>query len=136
MSQRIRTKRGIETILNEVGGTGPGSLVKVDDFKTIAFQLRSKSSANLTVQFAASMSMTAPDFGSTATDTNPWFYVAVNDLGAGTKIGGTMGVAFTGTDFVNGYEVNTDYIKWFCPIVTAYSAGKVSCDLDAVNELS
>lgn len=136
MSQRIRTKRGLETLMNALASATAGLPIECADFKTICFHLASESSAQLTVQFAASFSLTQPNFNTPSSKTNPWFYVSVSDLSVNNNISGAVGVVYTGTDSVSGYEVNTNFIKWFCPIITSFTAGKLTCVVDAVNELS
>lgn len=135
----IRPKLGLYRILdNATVVTTPvlkGVPVNVEHYRNICFQLYSSGSANFTVKFAISFSRECPDFGAAASATNVWSYVQVKDLQApGTGINGSTGITYSGTDSVTSCEVNTDFVRWFCPIITAQSAGHVYIDMDAAND--
>lgn len=124
------------TTLDAVTSTGTGSVLPVANYRTIVLQLATTGSTNATIQFAASMSLEKPDFSSSPSPENQWSYIVVTDLSSGTGILGNIGIVLTGTDMVSMYELSTDYIRWLCPIVTAYSAGTITLLSDAVDEYS
>jgi len=114
------------TIFTAKAGTGTGLALKVEDFQHILLTLSSASSANFTIKFQASNSDTCPAFGSAQSVTNRWDYIQVKDLQSGTAIGGDTGVAFSGTDDVRLFEVNSSGQTWICATITARSAGAVT----------
>lgn len=135
----IRPLLGLIRVLdNATVVTSPvlaGIPINVEHYRNVCFQIYSSGNANFTVKFAISYSPTAPNFAAAASSTNVWSYVQVKDLQApGTGINGNTGISYTGTDVVTSCEANTDFIKWFCPIITAQSAGRVFIDLNAAND--
>ncbi len=124
------------TTLNAVTATGAGVALNVADYRTIVLELATTGSTSATIKFAASMQLEAPDFDSPASPTNQWSYVVVTDLSTGTGVLGGTGIVLAGTDKVALYEVSTNYVRWFCPIVTARSAGTITLLSDAVDEYS
>ena len=135
----IRPIKGLIRILdNATVVTSPvvaGVPVNVEHFRNVCFQLFSSGSANFTVKFAISYSTIQPNFAAAASATNVWSYVQVKDLqNPGTGINGTTGIVYSGTDAVTSCEVNTDYIRWFCPIITAQSAGHIFIEMNAAND--
>lgn len=136
MGQRTRTRQGLQKVLNAVATAGPGVALDVRNYKTIILELYTSGNTTATIQFACSMQEKEPDFSSPASASNPWSYVAMSDLINNNSVAGGTGIILTGTDTVKTLEVNTNFIKWFCPIVTAYTGGIISADCDAVNDLS
>lgn len=124
------------TTLNAVTTTGVGVALNVANYRTLVLQLATTGSATATIKIAASMSLEQPDFASSASPTNQWSYIVVNDLSTASQIPGATGIVLTGTDVVNLYEVNTNYVRWLCPNVTAYAAGTITLLSDAVDEYS
>ncbi len=128
-----RIKQGLIKMLDAATVTGPGVPLDVSNYRTIVFQLFTSGSANVTVKFAASMSLQKPDFSIAASATNVYDFMQVNWLNNDSSVPGATGVVVAGTDTIKLFEVNTNLIKWFCPIVTAHSAGAVSVEMDAAN---
>ena len=114
------------TIFSAKGATGTGLAHNVEDFQHLMLTLSSASSANFTIKFQASNSDNCPDFSSAQAVTNRWDYIAVKDLQSGATVGGDTGVAFSGTDDVRMFEVNSSGQKWICATITARSAGTVT----------
>lgn len=138
MNRRILGRNPIRVLDNSTTVTSPvlaGVAVDVTYFRHVVFQLYSSGSANATVKFAVSMSLNQPNFAAAQSPTNVYTFVQVKDLqNPGTGINGNTGIPFAGTDAFYTCEVNTDLIKWFCPVVTAQSAGHVFVDLCAAND--
>lgn len=129
-----RPKQGLQKVLSAVATTTAGVPLDVTNYRHVVFQLYTSGSATCTVKFAVSMSNAVPNFNNAASPTNVWTYVQVKDLDTAAAINGDTGIPATGTDIIKTCEVNTNYVKWFCPIVTSISAGSVSMDMDAIND--
>jgi len=106
--------------------TGTGINPLVENFRHVQMTLASAGNANFTIKFQISNSKDAPDFSAARSATNRWEYVSVKDLQSTTGIDGDTGVAFTGTDDVRMFEINTNGQRWVCATITALSAGTVS----------
>ncbi len=113
------------TILDAEDSVSWGSPKDVQDVDKIGLYVATDNSANLTIKIAGSMQEARPDFGTAASVSNPWDYVAVYDLQDASLIDGDTGVAFT-TDVVQQYQVNTDNLRWICAEVSLRSAGDVT----------
>lgn len=129
-----RVKQGVITLLDGAHATGAGTAINVSNYKAIEVQVRTKTSASCTIKFAFSMSDTQPDFTSAPSYTNPYDYAQIAWLNNDSSIPGSTGIVLIGTDIIRIYEVNTNFIKWFCPIITAYSAGVVTVETDCAND--
>lgn len=130
-----RIKQGIVTLLNAKAATGKGVALDVSNYKTVLLQLSSTGSADATIKLAASMSREMPDFTIAPSASNPYSYVQCVNLDTGSSLNGSTGIVLSGTDATGPiYEVNTNLIKWLCPIVTAYSAGALTMISDATND--
>lgn len=131
-----RIKQGLITSLNGVTANGPGVALDVSNYKAIALQLRTKNNAAATIKFAVSMSLNKPDFSIPPSYVNPYDFVDLAWLNNNNSVPGATGIVLTGTDLIRIYEVNTDYIKWLCPIVSGYAAGDITVETDAVNDFT
>jgi len=126
--------RGFTTeqiVLDAKAGTGIGTPVMVDDFKTMTLSFGTAATSTLTVKFQGSISDTMPDFAAAQSVSNHWDYIDVIDLQDGSSIDGDTGIAVAGgTDF-RLFEVNGGGLKWLCAVVTARTGGsatvKVKC---------
>lgn len=120
----------ILTILTQKASNGVGSSLLVNDYKNIFIHIKTASSAQLTVKVQGSFNppTSAPVFSSTATATNPWFFVASYDLNNPTGTVGATGYVFSGTDGIKGITVNTDGLVWMNLEVSGYAAGNVSAE--------
>lgn len=119
-----RRYAGEQLIVNGPGATGIGTPVYVPDMMHLLMTLSSSNNANFTIKFAGSYADTCPDFSAAHSDTNRWDYIQVRDMQNNAAIDGDTGVAFAGTDDVRQFEANVNGLKWICPIITAWSAGK------------
>jgi len=113
-------------ILSAKATTGTGVSMEVSDWQNILITLSSQTSANFTVKFQGSQSLTSPDFSAAQSATNEWDYIQVKDYQNGASIDGDTGVAFAGTDDVRMFEFNTNGLRWVTATVTARSAGSVN----------
>lgn len=129
-----------------IAGTGAGAgadgilvlapkILLVEDFTNVELQFSTASSANMTVKIAGSQGLPlgshtnhgdTPNFGATISSTNPYSYLQMVNLDDNSSLDGSTGIVLTGTDVIRNYEVNTNGMKYICPIVTAWSAGTIS----------
>lgn len=129
-----RIRKGLITVLSAAAANGLGVAMDVEDYKAIIFQLATSGNAAATIKFAISMSATKPNFAIAPSITNQYDYVQLNWLNNDSSNPGANGIVVAGTDIVKIFEVNTNYIKWICPIISGYSAGAVTCVANAVND--
>ena len=114
------------TILDAAAATGKGLSAFAKDFRNAIFSFDSASNGNLTVKFAGSLSVAAPDFDATRSPSNQWDYIQVIDLEDGSAIDGDTGIVLTGTDDNRQVEANINGLNWVTAIVTARSAGNIT----------
>lgn len=126
-----KTNQALKTIFNGQAATGTGTAIDVSGFRNILLQIGTASSANLTLKIQGSISMTAPNFSTTASASNHWDYVSCYDLDSAALVAGSTGFVVAGTDDFVNYIVNTEGFNWLCATVTARSAGSVTvkCEL-------
>lgn len=134
MSAQNRIRQGVITVLNAQAATGAGVALDVSNYKSVNFDLSTSGSANATIKFAISNRFEQPDFSSPASSSNFYTFVQLADIQNDSAVNGNTGIVLTGTDVQRSYEVNANYVKWICPIVTAYSAGAITITADAVND--
>lgn len=137
------------------GGAGTGGImakfsttqiaIYSNDFREFVYQLTTTASAALTLKFAISegrpesASQTAaqdvPLFGAPITANNPYSMVQFAPEDTNTPIAdGDTGLVLSGTD-VNGqsYRLITSHAKYMMPLLTAWSAGRITLILDISN---
>lgn len=131
-----RIKQGVQTILNGVVANGIGTVLDVGNYKAVVVQIATSGSTTATIKFAISMSKTKPDFTTSPSASNQYDYVQLNWLNNDSSNPGSTGILIAGTDIVKIFELNTDYVRWLCPIVSGYSAGTITCICDAVNDFT
>ncbi len=119
-------KQNLITILDAKAATGVGNPIMVGDYENIIIYIATASSANLTVNCQGSIADESPTWGDAASVSNKWDYVEMKNLQSGEAVDGDTGVAFTGTDGVEQYILNTSGLEWVNFVVTARSAGSVS----------
>jgi len=125
MGRRIRSQK--YTVLDAKGATGVGANIDVGSYKDVIVAVIGASSANLTVKCCGSM-YHARDiaFGTAASATNPHDFVAMYDLEDASLVDGDTGVAFTGSNDVRQFKINTDAMETINFNVTAWVAGSVT----------
>lgn len=129
-----RIKQGVVKVLNAKAANGIGSALDVSNYKSVNVTLATSGSAVATIKFAISNALEMPDFSAPASPSNPYDYVDMSWLNNDSSVPGATGVVLTGTDICKIFELNTNYQKWLCPIVSGYSAGAIDCEVDAVND--
>lgn len=125
------------------GGAGSGGIAVVappvlfvKGFRNIIIQVDTSGTATLTLKAAGSLgrtgsAATAPrlslmNMGATVSPANPYSFLQIIPLDTQTALAGGTGLALSGTDVNNMYEVNTNAIEWFTVIPTAWSAGVIT----------
>lgn len=131
----MREKSRNIRLMNGLGATAPvyGGAIDVSDYRHVCLQVSSSGSAAGTLQFAISQSEIQPDFTKAASPSNPWTYVQCKDLANASTKDGAVGLIFT-VDTLYNVEVNTNLIKWLCPVLTAYTQGKFFVEMVAAND--
>jgi len=127
-------------------GAGAGSsgvmvkapkILNVLDWKNIILSVITSGSFNGTLKLAGSLgkpvvlatdkySEDTPNFGATISASNPYQYLQTINLDTAAAVNGATGVTSAGTDLNVQYEINVNAIKYFCPVLTAWSAGTVT----------
>jgi len=130
----MRIKQGVVKILSLAVANGAGVALDVSNYKEIGIQVYTTGTTTATIKFAVSRSLVQPNFASAPSATNVYDYVDITPLNSQTPIVGGTGIAITGTDIIKLYQIDTNFVKWICPIVSGYSAGSINCDLDACND--
>lgn len=122
------------------GGSGSGGvmianprILDVRDFRNVILSVFTSGSANFTMKMAGSLgklksdviapATDTPNFGGTISKSNPYQYVQIIDLDTAGATNGATGVTSAGTDIQKQYEINVNALKYFCPVLTAWSAG-------------
>lgn len=135
------------------GGAGSGGImVKMstnqtpysEEFMTQTLQFFTTGSATCTVKVAItngkpdSLSQGAgadiPNFGATASPSNPWTLAQIIDLSSDTPIDGGTGIVASGTDLQKDYEINTNLQRYFMPLLTSWSAGRLNLVVNITNQ--
>lgn len=124
----------------DIAGTGAGAgssgvmalapkIVFMEDFRDVILQVGTTGTATLTAKVAISQGDNngeAPNWGAAAAPSNPYTYVQIINLATAVAVDGATGIAVTGTDIMNNYEVNANGSKYLTVIPTAWSAGAIT----------
>lgn len=123
------------------GGTGIFVLAPkvplISDFKNAVLQFFTGGTATLTVKVAGSagkLNGDAPNFGATVSVSNPYSFLQIINLDTGAAVNGATGIAATGTDLANTYEVNINGMKYLTLIPTAWTQGSITAKLFVLND--
>lgn len=114
------------------------------EFREAVFQLSTSGNANLTIKFAISQGkpesgsqgagQDVPNFGATISVANPYSFAQLQPPDTNTPVAGTTGVALTGTDVAaQNYKINNALQKYLMPLLTAWSAGRITLVLEMSN---
>jgi hypothetical protein len=129
-----------------IAGTGAGAgssgvviiapkILLIEDFRNCILQVDTSSSANFTFKIAGSIGKMrsdttsqgdVPNFSATQSKSNPYTFIQIINLATGAAVDGATGVTSAGTDIHNTYEININGLKYFTPVLTAWSAGVLS----------
>lgn len=110
-------------------------IIPLFEFKTAVINFITSGTATLTVKVAGSIGRLGadadqysdqPNFGATVSKTNPYNFIQVINLDTGASVNGATGLAAVGTDLNNNYEVNTNFMKYFTLIPTAWTQGAIT----------
>lgn len=123
------------------GGAGASGVIVpapkialVSDFTHAELSFDTSSAFNGTVKIAGSLGKPlsaesthgdTPNFGATVSPSNPYSFVQIINLATNAGVDGATGITSAGTDLDNLYEININALKYICPIVTAWTAGKI-----------
>lgn len=131
----------------DVAGSGAGAgssgllvpappVLLVKGFRNIIIQVGSSGSATLTLKAAGSLGRTGanataprlglPNMGATVSPANPYSFLQIIPLDTQVALAGATGIALSGTDVNNMYEVNTNAIEYFTVIPTAWTQGAIT----------
>lgn len=133
------------SIAGSGAGAGSGGIValapkiiSVEDYRDAVLTVVTANTATLTVSCAGSIGKLladtnshgdTPNFGATLSDTNPYSFVQIINLSTGTAVNGSTGIAVTGTDINNTYEINVNGLKYFTLIPTAFTQGAITAKI-------
>jgi hypothetical protein len=120
-------------------------IVYVADWRNVIFSVESSGSLNATFKLAGSLgklksdvtppASDTPNFGATQSKSNPYSFIQIINLATAAAVDGATGVTSTGTDLHNTYEVNTNGLKYLCPVLTAWSAGVITVKAQLLDNL-
>jgi hypothetical protein len=113
-------------LLDAKSGTGAGNPFYAADYRHISLSLFTTGNANFTLKIAGTMVGSIPDPTSSAAVDNHFGYIWLVNLDSGSEIQGDTGITSSGTDLVENYVVNTDYLTYIRPHITAHSAGDIT----------
>ena len=111
-------------------------IIHVQSFRNIVLQIDTSGSFNGTIKMGGSLGKMkedvvlpkddTPNFGGTPAKTNPYQFVQLIDLDTAAAVNGATGITSAGTDLHKQYEINVNGLKYFCPVLTAWTAGVIS----------
>lgn len=109
-----------------------------EDFTHAELQFGTTNSGSMTVKMAGSFGiprasqsgyLDLPNFGATVAPSNPYAFLQMINVDDNVAVDGTTGIVLAGTDVNKNYEVNINAVKYICPILTAWTAGKITARL-------
>lgn len=107
--------KGLRNIIMQVGTSGTSTLT-----------LKAVGSLGRTGQFATAPRLGYPNVGATVSPGNPYSFLQIIPLDTQVALAGGTGIALSGADVNNMYEVNTNALEYFTVIPTAWSAGAIT----------
>jgi hypothetical protein len=117
-------------VLNDVAVDGASTPQLVDAHVNVGLEVAMTGFTG-TVKFVMSNLLAKPDFGASASKTNPWTYVKCVDLIDGSAVNGGTGLTGSSTTSVTNLEVNTNNVRWIGAIVSSRSAGSIQVKVKA-----
>ena len=134
-----------KNIAGSGGGAGAGGIVVkappvlfVEDFRNIILQVGTSGTATLNLKVAGSLGSPSSialknnsefdyvNMGGTVNPSNPYTFLNVINLDTNAVTSGATGLAVTGTDINNAYQVNVVAMKYFTIIPATWSAGAIT----------
>lgn len=127
-------------------GAGAGSsglvvaappVLLVTDYRNIVLQVSTSGSATVNLKVAGSTgkpeasSLTSPrydypNFAATVIPANPYTFLQAINLDTAAAVNGVTGLAVTGTDINNQYEVNTNVVKYLTVFPATWTQGAIT----------
>lgn len=130
-------------------GAGAGSsgfclkappVLLVTDLRNVTFELHTTGTTTATTKALGSSGIPdsastfnpdnprkdLPNFGATVSPTNPYSFLNLVDLDTNGALAGSTGVAQSGADKNNAYEVNINLTKWLMVFPTAWTQGAIT----------
>lgn len=109
----------------------------VTDFRNIVLQVSTSGSATVTLKVAGSTgkpeasALTSPRYdypnmGATVIPANPYTFLQIINLDTAAAVNGATGIAVTGTDINNQYEVNINVQKYVTVIPVTWTQGAIT----------
>lgn len=135
------------------GGAGSGGVMVVapkilfvSDWRNIIVSFVTSGSFNGTVKIAGSIgkpvvlpsdkrSEDTPNFSATQSASNPYQYIQLINLDTAAAVNGATGITSAGTDLNVMYEVNTNGLKYLCPVITGWTAGTITMKAQLLDNL-
>ncbi len=124
----------------DVAGSGAGAgssgvmalapkIVFGEDYRDIILQVSTGNTATLTFKVAISQGDAngdAPNWGAAAGTSQPYTFAQIINLATAVAVDGATGIAASGTDLMNNYEVNMNGVKYLTLIPTAFTQGNIT----------
>lgn len=111
-------------------------------FRNAILQFGTTGTATLTVKVTGSLGIPNtigvtsagprydyPNMGATVSPTNPYNFLQIIPLDTQTALAGNTGIALSGADTNNNYEININAIKYCTLIPTAWTQGAITAKL-------
>jgi hypothetical protein len=121
----MRTYTDQVYLLNAVAANGASTPQNFVSFRNVELEV-AQTGFSGTIQFVGSNADAPPAFGSAASASNPWDYIATIDQKDGAQISGGTGIVSTTVTSVRNLEANTNAFKWIGVIITNFTAGSVT----------
>lgn len=114
------------------------------EFKTQSLQFSTSGTASLTLKVAISQGRPEsvsqgaggdiPNFGATVSVSNPYSFNQVTPQDTRTALAGGTGIVLAATDVNQNYDISTNLQKYIMPILTAWTAGRVTAIITLSNQ--
>lgn len=144
-----------EILGTDVGGSGGGAgasglclkappIVYIKDYRNIILQFGTSGTSTLTVKVAGSLGKPSsstvfdnvmPNFGATVSPSNPYSFLQIINLDTAATVNGATGIAASGADINNMYEVNINAMTYFTLVPTAWTQGAINAVLLVANNI-
>lgn len=132
----------LASVAGSGGGAGAGGVMVlapkvpyIGDARNVILQFGTTGTATLAVKLAGSLgnSVTTepdcPNFGATVSPTNSYTYLQAINLDTGATVNGATGIVATAADQNVQYEINTNAMKYFAPVLQSWTQGVITAKL-------